>query len=192
MSITAYCLIYYALTICILQCNEPFYYQVIYCGYTSCVYQNPAVLLFEFISGGIFCSIVIALFSIALVIRVVWQKRRLQQPIQWRRHRKMTIQLLFVTSLFYVIYLPPVALAVAVHLGMPSYIGSTYSVFMVQYVSYYITFLFPFACLNSLPQLRTRMKNTFRLRFREQIRRVAPQQVPMTVRISNQLPKPNI
>jgi hypothetical protein len=181
VSITAYCLIYYAFTICIDQCNKRFYYNVMYCGYTSCVYRYPAVLYFEFISGGILCSLIIALFSITLVIRTVWQKRRAHQPVRWRKHRKMTIQLLFITSLFYVIYLPPVVLAVARLLGMPSYIGNDYSVFISQFLSYYITFLFPFACLSSLPQLRTRIRNTIRWPCRREIRIIAPQQLPMRV-----------
>jgi hypothetical protein len=188
VSIVAYCLIYYAFTICIFQCGEPFYYKMLYWGYSSCVYRNPAVLFFEFITGGILCSLIIALFSIALVIRIVLQKRRVHQPIRWRRHRKMTIQLLFITSLFYFIYLPPVILAVAHLLGVPSYVGAEYSTFDVQFLTYYITFLLPFACAASLPQLQIRIKNSIPWRCRRQTRIVAPEQLPMRVRTNNRSP----
>ena len=191
ISIVAYCLIYYAFILCIIQCDRPFYYNKIYCGYTNCVYQNPAVPLFEFITGGILCSLIIASFSIILVVRIVQQKRRVRLPIRWRNHRRMTIQLLFITSLFYVIYLPPVVLAMARLLGMPAYIGAEYSSFVAQFVSYYITFLFPFACLGSLSNLRTKIKNTIRWCWRRQIRVIAPQQLPMKVLIRNQLPEQN-
>jgi hypothetical protein len=189
VAIVTYCVIYYALTICIFQCDQRFYYNTMYCSYTSCVYRNPAVIIFEFISGGIFCSLIIALFSITLVIRVVRQKRRVHQPIRWRKHRKLAIQLLFITSLFYVLYLPPVVLQLARMLGMPYYVGFEYSIFVNQFFTYYIQLLFPFACLGILPQLRTRMKNFTRRCCRWQARAVGPQQFPMRIRTSNRLPE---
>jgi hypothetical protein len=49
----------------------------------------------------------IALFSIALVIRVLWTKYvRFRRPIQWRKYRRMTVQLLLIASFFVVFNLP--------------------------------------------------------------------------------------
>ena len=183
----AYCLIYYGGGIFVLQCNRPFSYNVVYCGFTSCV-TSSILPLFEFISGGILCSLIILSFNIILIIRIIRQKRRVHQPIRWRKHRKMTLQLLFITSLFYVFYLPPVVLAVARLLGMPAYIGADYSKLSSQFLSYYITFLVPFACAGSLPQLQTRIKNTIRWCWHRETRSIAPQNLPMRVGINNQLP----
>jgi hypothetical protein len=174
VAVVGYCIIYYAFSLCVVPCVNPFSYDAFFCGYSLCTPPSIIVSLYEFISGGILCSLITVLFSIGLIVRVVRQKRRVNQPIQWRKHRKLTIQLLFITSLFDFIYLPPVVLAVARLLGMPANIGAGYSVFVAQFLSYYITFLFPFACIISLPQLRTRVKNTIRWFWRRQTRAVGP------------------
>ncbi|CAF5172617.1 unnamed protein product, partial [Rotaria sp. Silwood1] len=44
------------------------------------------------------CTIATFLSDVALIIRVLWHKHiRLRQPIRWRKHRKMVIQLLSVS-----------------------------------------------------------------------------------------------
>ena len=70
--------------------------------------SNPCSLDLALIGMGdlvlhhVVSIMLIAFFSVTLIVRVIRQKQRLNQPIQWRKHRKMTIQMLF-TSLFYLI-----------------------------------------------------------------------------------------
>ncbi|CAF1238894.1 unnamed protein product [Adineta steineri] len=155
-------------------CNRSFYYFITFWGYSSWVYNSLAFGLYEFMTGAILCSILIGFGSIFLVLRVILRKRHLQQQIQWRKHRKMILQLLSVSSLFFVLYLPPVMLAVAHKVGVPSYVGAQYNTYASLF-SYYIAFLFPFTCLSTIPELGTRIKNIFRCRWRQQMRSVAPQ-----------------
>ena len=175
--IVIYGIVVYGITTPMNDCNRGFYFSVPFCGYYSCIYDSTLFSLYEFFTGGFLCSTLIGFGSVFLILRVVLQKRRLQRQMQWRKHRKMTIQLLSVTSLFFILYLPPVILATAYKLDLPSYLGVEYSRY-ASFFSYYITFLFPFACLNTLPQLSTRMKNTLRYFRRRQGRAVAPQQLP--------------
>ncbi|CAF1192014.1 unnamed protein product [Adineta steineri] len=155
-------------------CNRPFYYFIPMCAYSSCVYNSLAFGLYEFMTGAILSSVLIGFGSIFLILRVIVRKRRLQQQIQWRKHRKMILQLLSVSSLFFVLYLPPVMLAAAHKVGVPSYVGAQYNTYASLF-SYYIAFLFPFTCLSTIPQLGTRIKNIFRCFRRQQMRSVAPQ-----------------
>jgi hypothetical protein len=97
------------------------------------------------------------------------QKRRFHQHIQWRKHRKMAIQLLSVTSIFFVLYLPPILLAIAQKFGVLSYIGNDYNLY-AQFLAWYIIFLFPFSCIRTLPQLRNRIKNIFQCCYQRQMR----------------------
>ncbi|CAF1352740.1 unnamed protein product [Adineta steineri] len=141
-------------------------------------------------TGGILSSVLIGFGSTFLVLRVIIRKRHLQQQqIQWRKHRKMILQLLSVTSLFFILYLPPVILGTAYKLGLPSDVGVQYNTYASLF-AYYITFLFPFTCLSTIPQLGTRIKNILRCRWRQQANVVHPEQwasrVPVVSRMNKQ------
>ncbi|CAF1304965.1 unnamed protein product [Adineta steineri] len=188
--IVLYGIVVYGITIPMNSCNRPFYYFIPFCNYYSCIYDSVAFSLYEFMTGGILCSVLIGFGSTFLVLRVIIRKRHLQQQqIQWRKHRKMILQLLSVSSLFIVLYLPPIILATAHKVGVPSYVGAQYALYSVLF-SYYITFLFPFTCLSTIPQLGTRIKNIFRCRWRQQANAVQPEQwatrIQMVSRINKQ------
>jgi len=180
--ILSYCFLYCAGIYFMLSCNNSYYYSIIFCGFLNCEYKSAALRLAELVTSGILCSLLIVFCNFTLVLRVLRQKRRLNQPIQWRKHRKLTIQMLSVSSLFFFLYLPPIFVTVAHLFGVPSYVGAQYSVYGV-FLSYYITFLFPFACIGILPQLRTRIMNTIRCRWTRPPRTIVPQQLPRRVEI---------
>ncbi|CAF4067599.1 unnamed protein product, partial [Adineta steineri] len=165
----------YGITTPMNNCNRPFYYFIPMCAYSSCVYNSVVFSLYEYVTGGLLCSVLIGFGSTFLVLRVIIRKRHLQQQIQWRKHRKMILQLLSVSSLFIVLYLPPVILATAYKLGVPTSVGAQYITYG-RFLSYYIVFLFPFTCLSTIPELGTRIKNIFRCRWRQQANTVLPQQ----------------
>ncbi|CAF2709342.1 unnamed protein product [Rotaria sp. Silwood2] len=97
-----------------------------------------------------------------LIIRIVKQKHRLNQHINWRKHRKMAIQLISITLLFYVLYLPNIITAILFGCGVPwSYLENFMA--YAQFFSYYINFLLPFVCTGTLPHLRNKITNTLRL-----------------------------
>ncbi|CAF0826920.1 unnamed protein product [Adineta steineri] len=173
MLIIMYGIILYGITTPINDCGRGFYYNYMLCAYWSCVYDSAGYSLYEFMSGGVLSSICIGFGSAFLIIRIITQKRRLQQQVHWRKYRKMTIQLLSVTSIFFIIYLPPVLLGISQRLGVPSSVGSTYSTY-ANFFSNYVVWLFPFTCLGTLPQLRTRVKTIFRCFYRQQQHRVVP------------------
>jgi hypothetical protein len=176
--IVIYGIMVYGITTPMKDCGREFYYFVNFCGYSSCIYDSTVFSLYEFITGGLLCSTLIGFGSVFLVLRVVFQKHRLQQQMQWRKHRKMTIQLLSIASIFFIFYLPLVILGTAYKLGLPSYIGVEFNLY-ANFFSSYTEFLLPFACINTLPKLRTRIKNTCRWFWRRRTNVVAPQQLPI-------------
>ncbi|CAF1247497.1 unnamed protein product [Adineta steineri] len=188
--IVLYGVVVYGTTTPMNNCNRPFYYFIAFCTYYSCIYDSAVFSLYEFLTGGILCSVLIGFGSTFLVLRVIIRKRHLQQQqIQWRKHRKMILQLLSVSSLFFVLYLPPVILAAAHQVGLPPDVGAQYTLYGPLF-SYYIIFLFPFTCLSTIPQLGTRIKNISRCRWRQQANVVHPEQwasrVPVVSRINKQ------
>ena len=167
--IVLYSIMLYAIITPMNNCGRQFYYTVVFCGYYSCMYDSVTYSLYEFVSGGVLSSFFIGTGSISLALRVVLQKRRFRQQIQWRKYRKMAIQLLSVTSIFFVLYLPPILLAIAHDFGVPSYIGNDYNIY-AQFLTWYIIFLFPFSCISTLPQLRNRIKNIFQCCYQRPMR----------------------
>jgi hypothetical protein len=51
-------------------------------------------------------TIIIIVCSITLLLRVIYQKYQMRRPMRWRNYRKMTIQLLLISVLYLVIYIP--------------------------------------------------------------------------------------
>ncbi|CAF1456417.1 unnamed protein product [Rotaria sp. Silwood1] len=97
-----------------------------------------------------------------LIIRIVKQKHRLNQHVNWRKHRKMAIQLISITLLFYFLYLPNVIVAIVFGCGVPwSYLENFLA--YGQFFSYYINFLLPFVCAGTLPHLRNKIKKILQL-----------------------------
>ncbi|CAF1189900.1 unnamed protein product [Adineta ricciae] len=171
--IVTYGVVLYSIITPMNYCNRPFYYFVEMCGYYSCVYDSATFTLYEYASGGLLCSVLIGFGGGSLILRVVLQKRRLRRHVNWRKHRKMAIQLLSITALFYIFYLPPVLVGTARRVGFSSSAASTYSTY-ASFFTNYIIFLFPFACLNTLPNLRGRVRNMFEYFLRRKVRRIVP------------------
>lgn len=153
-----HCLLYFVLYF-ILPCNNTFDYTKNFCGYSSCAYET-AYSIYELFSNGILSSLCMLIFSIALAIRVVYQKYRIHHHVNWRRHRKLAIQLFSVVSIFYCFYLPLVLLAIIRCFSASKSLGSQYYVYG-SFLSYYINFLLPFVCIGMVPQVKVRVKSIF-------------------------------
>ncbi|CAF0961768.1 unnamed protein product [Rotaria sordida] len=110
-------------------------------------------------------------FSIGLLIRICWQKNRIGQSLKWRKHWKMTLQLLFVSIIYLIIGLPLTLMHLLSVCGVSSYVASVVIEY-TQFLNYCTILLCPIASVATLPQLRNGRKNMLRLRHRD--RAIAP------------------
>ncbi|CAF3931916.1 unnamed protein product, partial [Rotaria sp. Silwood2] len=108
---------------------------------------------------------------LSLLIRVLWKKSRLHRSIQWRKQRKMTIQLLSVSILYITFSAPGVFLNISYEFGVSRAVGITFMSY-AYFFSYYIVFPFPFVCLGTLPELKKKLEKLFW--YQRQGRRIAP------------------
>ncbi|CAF3600617.1 unnamed protein product [Rotaria sordida] len=127
--------------------------------------------VFDLLFNVIFpvCTIVIA--NLALIARVIYQKSIVvrRTRIDWRRQRKMTLQLGIISTLYLVIWLP-----VGIGLLGQIYISSTFfldQIDIFSFLTYLVPLLLPFVCLISMPGLMKKLKAIL---FRRQIMAVAP------------------
>ncbi|CAF4175362.1 unnamed protein product [Adineta steineri] len=154
--VAGYHILLYMIIDFFVPCHNTFDYTQNYCAYQSCVYQT-AYAIYELFTNGVFSSMCIAFFSITLIVRVIYRRYRVHRHVDWHKHRKLTRQLLFVVSIFYIFYFPLIILGIWRYIiGIKSF-GSQYYVYG-SFFSDYINFLFPFVCLGTIPQLKTKIK----------------------------------
>ena len=114
----------------------------------------------------------IILFSVLLLARVIWWKAHLRQQNQWRRYRKMTIQLLSIAVLYFVFALPFSLYFVLVLVNVSSDVLDAWEI-NSNYLTYFPILFTPFVCLASSNQVRRQLK-TFLLQLRKKHGTVAP------------------
>ncbi|UJR20453.1 hypothetical protein I4U23_023582 [Adineta vaga] len=92
------------------------------------------------------CSIII--FSLSLIIRIVIQKRRIQQHIHWSQHRHMIIQMLSISFLHMFFNTPSFVIGL-IQLFLPTFAVNI----QIMYLVYFLSILVSFMCLISVRQL---------------------------------------
>ncbi|CAF3930674.1 unnamed protein product [Rotaria sp. Silwood1] len=94
--IIIYVICFYIYALFFYPCRNLANFQSFLCG-NDCMGNNPAVMVYTRLVHQMFPSICIAIFSISLLIRILYSKRRLQQAFSWRKHSKMAYQLLSIS-----------------------------------------------------------------------------------------------
>lgn len=136
-----------------------FHYDELFCGRLCYVHANIDLSTYDIVVHRIVCSIVIFLCCIFLLIRVLHQKRERNQIIRWRRHFKMTIQIISI-SILYLIGIFPAAIGELIHIfeskdGRGEESAVQEEIFL--YLFYIISILIPFVCLMSLPEIYSKI-----------------------------------
>jgi hypothetical protein len=122
-----------------------------------CIYDNVFFISWDLSCHQTIPTVIIVIFSIALLIRILYQKAHLRRKIQWRKQRKMTIQLLSITVLYQLFNFPWAFVQLCSKINVPvDGDGKGYSV--AYFLPYYLVGFFPFVCCGTLPDLRKKLK----------------------------------
>ncbi len=169
--IIIYWLIFYTYVYFYPSCQNHFDSSQMICM-TVCSFDSFSFHAFDTLFNNIIPSLTIVIFSVALLVRILRQKYRIRHQIQWRKHRKMTIQTLSI-SILYLLITAPWAMIIFLRIcGLPSNVGVTYENY-ATFIDYFIVLLFPFVALLSLPELSTKVKKL--LHLHRQRRLIEPQ-----------------
>ncbi|CAF1405392.1 unnamed protein product [Adineta ricciae] len=138
-------------------CQNVFYFNYIACGSSPCYQEVPWLNTWDYFVNGILCNILEAIFSVSLLGRTVWKKCYAQSRFQWRKYRKMTIQLLSISTLSLCINLPQslITLIQQIHPDLHDFGSSVEPYFF--YLTGYVILLLPFVSLGCLPELWSRL-----------------------------------
>lgn len=151
-----YCLAYHIATDFFPPCENFIFDFDMICVY-FCLYTTYEFYMWQTVAHQIVPNLIIVLFSMALLGRVLWQKHRMNQPVQWKKHRKMTVQLLSI-SFLYLIFSFPFILVTLMYLSDLVYSAYGTLIPYAEFFSYFIILFFPFVCALSLPNLSNKVK----------------------------------
>lgn len=168
-----YCICFSVNVILFPPCENEFRFDLVLCGYPLCFYDDAFVGIWDILVNHMLPAMVIIIASAALFGRILYQKKRIRQPIRWKKHRKMAIQLLAISVLYLILYIPATLVEFAHFCGVPEEIGGEFILY-AEFFSYYVYLLFPFVCAGSLPHLKSKIQRFFPF-CREQIHGIAPQ-----------------
>ena len=157
LTLCLYFSIFYIIAIIFPPCANTYNYTLPVCNSYPCYFDDPFLGIWDSVMNNILPTIIIRSFSVTILIRVYYQKRRLRQPHRWRKQRKMIIQLLSY-SILYLIPNIPLNMLVFVHLcGLSQNIGVDVQL-CFDFLCYFVVLIFPFVCLGSLSELRKKIK----------------------------------
>ena len=148
-------------------CTNVWYFDAVFCG-------EPCYLTTSWSSVDVFANVVcpisvILIGSLTLILRVIRQRRTAAgtSHVNWRKQRKMVLQLCAISSLYLSVWLP-IATIQLVQL----YADSTFLAAQLEtlyFIAYIGLLILPFVCITSIPQLFQRIRNIFRRHHRRAI-----------------------
>jgi hypothetical protein len=156
--ISIYLLGFYIGVIFFPPCENTFDFNSLACGLNLC-YENVSYLsTWDYLGNGIVCTFIETISSSVLIMRIFWHKRRIHQPVNWRKHRKMAFQLLSISCLSLTIVFPQSLIIVIQQVGgssMSNFGGEVNSYLFYLYT--FVVFLLPFICLGNFPELWSKL-----------------------------------
>jgi hypothetical protein len=172
-AIVLFMITFYGVAIFAPICENTFYYTSDLCGGFPCYESIPFFAMFEQIVLSTISTCLIAIFNLLLLVRVIWQKYRIHRINDWRKQRKLAIQVISMSTIYLVFSLPGTILYFGSLLGQPDWPMELGSVF--YFLGDFIFFLIPFVCLTTLPEFWNIVK---KLSTRWRRRRIVPAIAP--------------
>ncbi|CAF5013350.1 unnamed protein product, partial [Rotaria sp. Silwood1] len=155
--LVSYILLFYIICIFFLPCVNDYNYTLPVCNGVPC-YQSYGILgMWEFTVNTSLPLIVEFCASSSFIIRIVRQKQRLRRSIQWHKQRRLTIQLLLMSTINMIFNFPISFIPLLHQCGLPLEYGVQAELYFF-FLGYFVTFLFPFVCLVQYPELRKEIK----------------------------------
>ncbi|CAM4848742.1 unnamed protein product [Rotaria magnacalcarata] len=151
--IILYYVIYYMYVLMFYPCENSYDYTSVYCGYSVCYTNNINLKTWDTIVNNVIPPLLEPLMTLSFLFRVIWHKHRSHQPMHWRKHRKMAIQLFALSIPNFFINFPVDVLLIAQLCGIPSNLGDNMLAYF-YFLSYFVIFIFSFICLVSFIDIK--------------------------------------
>ncbi|CAF0745176.1 unnamed protein product [Adineta ricciae] len=154
-------------------CESTFDYTLDLCGTFPCYSTIPFFQICEQICFGLVAPFCLVSSNSILLFRVLYQKYRIHRSVEWKKQRKITVQMIF-TSTIYLIFTLPSAILYIIR-SFQCYDCGNDILLSIFYYSYCPVFLIPFACLTALPQFWHIIE-----RINSRQHKIVPQTIPLS------------
>ncbi|CAF1505322.1 unnamed protein product [Adineta steineri] len=132
------------------------------CGDTICFLSNNEILaMYDWIVNSSLPIFIIMLANILLIIRVIKQKSRRQKALSWSKQRRMTLQLVSISSLYLIIWLPTIITGIIQQIDPSNYLYEIQEDFISD-LTYLVCLLLPWMSLGLLPDFHKWMLRRYR------------------------------
>ena len=135
-------------------CSTEWDFSMVMCGF-PCYFTVEFIGRFDFLFNIVMPISIVVLANITLIFRVVHKKLTLHQAFDWRRHRKMTLQLCTIGSLYMGFWLPVTIVQLIQITIMPTFM--TDSVETLLFILYFIPLFLPIVSLSVFPEIIKKM-----------------------------------
>lgn len=177
-----YFAVYYMYVLYFYPCEKIYDYTSMYCGYSPCYANDKNLNTWDTIVNNVIPSVFEPFITLAFICRVLWQKYRSHQPIQWRKQRKMTIQLLTLSIPDFICNFTISILYITHICGLPLDFGANILPYL-YFLAYFITFIFSFICLVSMVDVKNIIRE--KILGRQRVAAIAPIRVTIKPTIYN-------
>jgi hypothetical protein len=154
--IVLFMMTFYSVAIFAPICESTFDYTSDLCGTHACYGLVPFFAIVEQMIFSVASAFLIAILSITLLARVIWQKHRIHRAVQWRKQRKLGIQVVAVSLLYLTFSFPLTLIYLVRSYSRQDWGNDVLPVFF--FLSYFAVLLLPFVYLASIPKLWNKMK----------------------------------
>ena len=161
VSIVIYSFVLYIYVLFFPPCQNSYIYTREWCA-VPCFMTASSFGIYSAIFNSFLPTFCVLFFSIFLYVRVIRQKRRLQQRVGWRKCRKMFVQFLMIATIFLLFDVPGAILSLVTITGSPSYSviqSGLYSYFLRIFLSLFMPFIF----LHSIPEAYKKIRRTLNI-----------------------------
>ncbi len=157
IAILIYCFIYYFVFDLFPFCGDFSFLSPANGVPVPCILTQPVIGKWEALCNQVIPTFIIIIISPALLLRVLKQKARLNRSIDWRKQRKMTIQLLSISILYLLLNSPRSITQLYNQTSLSTTVSINAYVNFV-FFSVYTVFFFPFVCCETIPELGKKLK----------------------------------
>ena len=175
-----YIFVYYIYAIYGFPCQNSYDYTSIVCNESPCYENDPVMRMWDLLANNIIPALLEPILSFCFLFRVIWHKKRSNLPIQWRKQRKMMIQLLCLSSLNLAFNVPLNIIQIGHLCGLPQSVGAEATQYFF-FLTYFVIFTFPFICFASIGGVNRGFQTTV-FRRRPKIRQLTATVRPEGVR----------
>lgn len=151
-----------------------------WCAY-PCYLDDAFLYRFDWFLNIVAWTFLILFANILLILRAIFSMRRvrIQNGNLWKRQRKLTLQMLAITSVYLIVFLPTTTVTMLRAYLLPDLYIDVPGIYNIFHMIYFLLPVQPFLCVFALPELMLFLKRTSRrIRFRTRVVSFTPGGAP--------------